>query len=573
MSSRAALRFISRCKHRLKINNKLPNGIRVPASKTTSELKWNEKQDREFIDNLRKYALSIFRPPDEGFAMIDKTTGGLMQSLSLKKSPAHVMDLTQSLGLINHVDNPVYLSSKNDVPTQFSTEEMEHTDALVGKLRENDFRLDGPPPSPRPESMSTPLAIDSADTTEVDDAISVSSDARHVRVYIADPSRVLPPGSPLHLSAKSRASTIYLPERRIPMLPAILGERVCSIVPSDMAPIPRALAFDLYFEEDGSLRHADVSTAEAPDVRRLTYDAVNTKFVFGDDGEATTLRNLHNIAEKYRNYRLSQGAQLFDINVEPSVVGYRHSTSSDSTDGGSVLKDVPRGADRASWSAVVELKRADDTPAQRIVSEMMIATGEGAARIAAQSKLPVPFRGQDTSHIDWERLSHYPDVVASHEMLSLLNRTIVSVNPTPHDLLGIPWYCQVTSPLRRYLDLIAHHQLRSLLDQQTRPLSEHEMATVISDVEDPLDRVRRLQRLSERYWKLEVIRQGGEGKLWSGYLLPRFSGRREDLTPVHLEEVGLRVMVPHSSSHRPGARVQATVTDVRPLQNILRVRI
>ena len=104
-------------------------------------------------------------------------------------------------------------------------------------------------------------------------------------------------------------------------------------------------------------------------------------------------------------------------------------------------------------------------PAMQLVSEMMILCGEAVAAFGAANNLPLPYRGHPQSNTAVSAFSHVPDGPArSFANISVLRAAEMDFQkPVPHGVLGIPGYVQFTSPIRRYVDLLAHYQVNMLI--------------------------------------------------------------------------------------------------------------
>ena len=104
-------------------------------------------------------------------------------------------------------------------------------------------------------------------------------------------------------------------------------------------------------------------------------------------------------------------------------------------------------------------------PAMQLVSEMMVLCGEAVAAFGAANNLPLPYRGHPQSNTAVSAFSHVPDGPArSFANISVLRAAEMDFQkPVPHGVLGIPGYVQFTSPIRRYVDLLAHYQVNMLI--------------------------------------------------------------------------------------------------------------
>lgn len=97
----------------------------------------------------------------------------------------------------------------------------------------------------------------------------------------------------------------------------------------------------------------------------------------------------------------------------------------------------------------------------RLVSEMMILCGEAIATYGSFHNIPLPFRGQPQANIDVSAFSHLPEgPVRSAAIVKTMRAAEMDFRkPIRHGALGIPGYVQFTSPIRRYMDLLAHYQV------------------------------------------------------------------------------------------------------------------
>lgn len=100
--------------------------------------------------------------------------------------------------------------------------------------------------------------------------------------------------------------------------------------------------------------------------------------------------------------------------------------------------------------------------AMRLVFEMMILCGEVIATFGSQHNIPLPYRGQPQSNIDVSAFAHLPEgPVRSSSIVKVMRAAEMNFRcPVRHGVLGIPGYVQFTSPIRRYMDLTAHYQVK-----------------------------------------------------------------------------------------------------------------
>ena len=171
--------------------------------------------------------------------------------------------------------------------------------------------------------------------------------------------------------------------------------------------------------------------------------------------------------------------------------------------------------------------------------------GAAAARFAIERNIPFPFATQEPPT---------PGTVTQPSTMSemfALRRTLrprqMSSIPAQHAGLGLDSYAQVTSPLRRYLDLVAHQQLRAYLRGE-EPLGTQAILERIGAAEAVTGAINQLERLARRHWTLVYLMQHPEWE-GEGVIVARFGSRGTVLIPdLDLEcRVYLREEIPLDS--------------------------
>jgi exoribonuclease-2 len=137
------------------------------------------------------------------------------------------------------------------------------------------------------------------------------------------------------------------------------------------------------------------------------------------------------------------------------------------------------------------------------------------------------------------------------------------VVPTPHAGLGLDAYVQVTSPIRRYSDLITHYQLKAHVAGKAAPLSDRDVATLLEASGAAAASAQRAAREAERYWTAVFFASQPPGMLYSGTVLRVL---REDLglVSVLLDGTGLEMAVKMARDVRPGDAVVVECTGAKP---------
>lgn len=311
-------------------------------------------------------------------------------------------------------------------------------------------------------------AVDNAWSRDPDDAISF--DGRDVWVHVADPASAILPGSPADREASDRAATLYLPESSVPMLPDSALDRFGL----GLSGVSRALSVRIRLDTDGSVRDAEILPSFVK-VARLSYGQADPLL------ESGPLAELDRIA-KVRNEIRSAGGAV-DIAIPEVRV----------------------------WMDAGE-PRIDSIPEYRssaVVREMMILAGEAAARWAFDRSLPFPYYSQEAPQ---DAASLPPGLAGEFAKRRLMKAGMAGPQPRAHRGLGVPFYAQFTSPLRRYSDLLAHHQVRAVLAGR-KPLGEDEISVLLGCAAAATALIRQAERASQLHWTLAFL---GRRPGWTG---------------------------------------------------------
>jgi len=335
------------------------------------------------------------------------------------------------------------------------------------------------------------FAIDDRGSQDPDDAVSLESlrlengqlTGGRIWVHVADAGALVGSDSPADLEARLRGATLYLPEGTVPMLPAgalqVLGMGLKEVSP--------ALSFGIEINANAEIEDVEIVPSWVR-VERLNYEDAEERL---DD---ESFASLYRLAEAYQERRRVNGALFIDL---PEVKMH--------LDDGRVM--------------IEEIKpiRSRD-----LVREAMLMAGEAAARYSIEQDIPFPFVTQGASEkanlVDnaSQPVSGARDLAGDFAKRRTLKRSQISGQPAPHVGVGLPAYSRVTSPLRRYLDLVAHQQLRAYL-QGEKLLGEQEMLERVGASEAVTGSLNYAERLARRHWTLVYFMQHpdwrGEGVL------------------------------------------------------------
>jgi ribonuclease R len=323
------------------------------------------------------------------------------------------------------------------------------------------------------------FTIDPADAKDHDDAISIQrlDDERFkVGVHIADVSHFVTERSPIDLEAFRRATSVYLVDRVLPMLPEILSSDLCSLKAGEDR---HTLSVLLEMDSAGGVMSTEFASTVIQSRNALTYEHAQ-EIIDGsrsaDDEIRDALRHLRDLAVQLRRRRQERGGLDFDLPEARVIVN----AAGEPTD----------------------IQRMMRLETHRLIEEFMILANESVARIARKKKLPFIYRVHEPP--DRDRLERLREFVAgfglslakdSHRSPRSLQRLLAAVEGRPeesvvttlalrimkqarygaeckeHFGLGSRAYTHFTSPIRRYPDLAIHRIVRRALIEK-RPVPE-----------------------------------------------------------------------------------------------------
>ncbi len=206
---------------------------------------------------------------------------------------------------------------------------------------------------------------------------------------------------------------------------------------------------------------------------------------------------------------------------------------------------------------------------RKLVAEMMILAGEVAARYGQAHNLPIPFRNQPQPELppDEELLQLPPGPVRACAIRRCMPRSELSITPARHASLGLDTYTQVTSPIRRYSDLLAHFQIKAHLRGEPLPFSTEEMKELAQSLSTAVQEATLVERQTNRYWGLEFLRRNSN-EVWHALML-RWLREHENLGLILLEDLGIELPMRFTRPVSPGDRLELKVSHSDPRQDII----
>ena len=319
------------------------------------------------------------------------------------------------------------------------------------------------------------FTIDPDDAKDFDDALSFHRiDKEHIEigVHIADVSHYIEADGVLDTSAYERATSVYMPDRVVPMLPERLSNGLCSLRPHE-----EKLTYSCIYKmtNDGKILDKWLGRTVINSNHRFTYEDVQQIIDKGSGIYDKEVLLLHNLAQKMRQERMKNGA----INFSSQEVRFK-------------LDELGRP---------IGIVVKESKSSHQLIEEFMLLANRTVAETVSKIKIankPIPFPYRVHDQPDEDRLLPFvefarkygyhfqtktPEQIANsfNEMLSKVQglpeqrvleqmgiRTMAKAIYTSKNIghygLGFEDYCHFTSPIRRYPDILVHRVLTSVLD-------------------------------------------------------------------------------------------------------------
>ena len=358
------------------------------------------------------------------------------------------------------------------------------------------------------------LTIDPVDAKDFDDAISykeLKDDLYEIGVHIADVSHYIEAGSALDKEAYLRATSVYLPDRVLPMLPERLSNELCSLRPNE-----DKYTFSAIFQinKQGKVKDYWLGKTIIRSQRRFAYEEVQ-EIIQGAEGDhKEQIMVLNEMAQNLRRQRFKKGA----INFSSQEV--RFQLDEDGRPIGIVVKESKE--------------------AHQLIEEFMLLANRTVAEYVSEIKVkdkPVPFPYRVHDVPDEAKLSvfmafaarfgykfdmHTPDSIATsfNEMLKLvqgkpeqhvleslgirtMSKAVYTTDNIGHYGLGFKDYCHFTSPIRRYPDVLVHRILMECLEKDIKPIKHLEQQC--RHCSDQERRAMEAERTANKYKQVEYM--------------------------------------------------------------------
>ncbi|MBQ6471332.1 MAG: RNB domain-containing ribonuclease, partial [Victivallales bacterium] len=331
-------------------------------------------------------------------------------------------------------------------------------------------------------------------------------------------------------AASERPLSLYLPTTTVMMFPDRLSTDLASLNQGVQRP---CLAFRIVLNDSGEVLDWNLAPSLVTVSHRLDYDGVDRMLANPGHGELdVALADLLKLADTMREFREEDGA---------------------------VVLNRPELRVRVRDGEVSVAFEDQESPAHRLVAEFMVLANHLAAKYALLNEIPVIYRVQDPPAGEVCSVHKYEPYFFDQQVRRM-KRTRLSTYPQPHFGLGLDLYIQISSPLRRYADLVLHRQLAAHCLGKKPPYTQEELFSVLANVDSTANANRAYEREADHHWLLEYLRRNCLGQEM-GATVMRVEG---SLVLAELDYYCIRGVVLCRDKPSPGEHVRVTVKEVYP---------
>lgn len=425
------------------------------------------------------------------------------------KSKNPVAEIIEVLGDPGLHDTEMHaILAEFELPSRFTEEVEADAAGIRGVITEADIKQ-------RRDFRDVPtFTIDPADAKDFDDALSMKrleNGNLEVGIHIADVTHYVRPGSLTEEEARQRATSIYLVDRVVPMLPEVLSNNICSLNPSE-----DKLTYSAVFElnENAEVLSEWFGKTIINSDRRFSYAEAQKVIDTGDGDMKDEILTLHDLAQKLRSKRFGMGAfsfermeVQFELAPDGKPVGIKFREMGTSNQ---LIEEFMLLANRKVAEFVYKkmkgktfVYRIHDKPDPEKISNFRQFITRFGYKLTedinslpkAMSKLMKQVAGRSEQNII--------ETIALRSMA----KAVYSTDNIGHYGLAFRYYTHFTSPIRRYPDMMVHRLLSSYLNREDAPnkdkyqkLCEHssKMERLAAEAERASVKYKQVEFMSER---------------------------------------------------------------------------
>jgi len=427
----------------------------------------------------------IIIPPKEAKGATD----GMIVSAEITRWPAKNMGATgRVLDIIGDPDDPdveaEVILRKYGLPNRFPLSVMHEVKGVPREVSPKEIkdRVD--------LRERTVFTIDGETAKDFDDAVSIEKTHKGYRLWvsIADVSYYVKEGTEIDTEAYARSTSVYFPDRAIPMLPEALSNGICSLNPN----VDRlTMTAELDLDEDGRVTHKRFYESVIRSAERMTYTDVK-KLITDEDAELSKryarilpdVKLMAELAQKLMKRRSEEGSIDFDL-PEPQII-----------------IDIE--------GRVEGIVKSERNIAHRLIEEFMLSANRAVAEEFSTRELPFIYRVHEEPSVD--SIADFAEFVAgfgirfsaegpksfqsvlkqvegkaeeklvNHVLLRSMKQAVYSEDNAGHFGLAFDDYTHFTSPIRRYPDLVVHRLLKLLLKKQYTAEARGHMESALPEI-------------------------------------------------------------------------------------------
>lgn len=435
----------------------------------------------QMSENFAFFIADVDKPMPDIFVPLDKLNNAtendtvVVKITEWQKNKKPVGEVVQVMDQSDESDFAMkQILMENGFPLKFPDEVIEESERVPGIITQSEI-------TNRKDMREVfTITIDPQDARDFDDAISLrllNNRNYEVGVHIADVSYYIEPGTELDNEAYLRATSVYLPDRVLPMLPEKISNELCSLRPKE-----DKLTFSAIFEmtPKAEVKSFWIGRTVIHSDHRFSYEEVQEIIEMGEGLFRDEILLLNKFSQKFRKQRFKKGA----INFSSQEVRFKLDE-----------KGKPVG---------IMIKESKE--AHQLIEELMLLANRTIAEFVSKIKVdkkevPFTYRVHDTP--DEAKLLPFiafakkyghefdtstPEKIASsfNEMLKeaqgkpeqhvleqlgirTMAKAVYTTENIGHYGLGFAQYCHFTSPIRRYPDVLVHRILQQCLDKKVVP--------------------------------------------------------------------------------------------------------
>lgn len=423
-----------------------------------------------FIPDKKSILNDIFLPPDslKGIKNGQKALVKITEWPAKSKNP--IGEIVEVLG--NAGEHQVEMNAimaEFELPIAFPKNVEKAANAIPNEITEDEIS------KRRDFREITTITIDPINAKDFDDALSLQTLANgnfEVGVHIADVTHYVPDGSVLDVEAKNRATSVYLVDRVIPMLPEKLSNGLCSLRPNE-----DKLCFSAVFEisPDGKIKNEWFGKTIIHSNRRFNYEEAQDIIDKQQGDYVNELTQLNILAKKLRSFRFKKGALGFDrveVKFELSPEGKPLRVYfTESKDAHRLIEEFMllanqkvaeyAGKAKPGVSPKTYVYRIHDKPDEQKLGQFAGFIKQFGYKINTQGSSAIA----KSMNKLFEELEGKPEKEMIENLaIRSMARAIYSTKNIGHYGLAFQYYSHFTSPIRRYPDMMAHRLLFQYLN-------------------------------------------------------------------------------------------------------------